>query len=65
MKALWNRFADTARAQDACAASCCAASHFILGIISDAGFLSGSAVALKIFSVYRRTAHRFPSPQAQ
>ena len=49
MKALWNRFANTARAQDACAASCCAASHFILGIISDAGFLSGSAVALKIF----------------
>lgn len=65
MKALWNRFADTARAQDACAASCCAASHFILGIISDAGFLSGSAVALKNTPVHRVTVHRFPSPQAQ
>lgn len=65
MKALRNRFADTACAQDACAASCCAAPHFILGIISDAGLLPGSAVALKIFSVHRRTAHRFPSPQAQ
>lgn len=65
MKALWNRFANTARAQDTCAASCCAASRFIPGIISDAGLLLGSAIALKNTPVHRRTAHRFPSPQAQ
>lgn len=65
MKALWNRFADTARAQDTCAASCCAASRFIPGIISDAGLLLGFAIALKNTPVHRMTVHRFFSPQAQ